>query len=80
LTERRIAKLQVVYRRRERGALDGIRLDFSALTPDDIAELDALLDEPAAHQRRYGKPSYGMLTAAQRARLDALLARVTEAR
>jgi hypothetical protein len=77
--ERRLDRLDVIYRR-DRGVGGAAPpLDFSGLTPQEQWELDALLTAPAAHQRRFGVASYAMLTARERERLDALLARVKEA-
>jgi hypothetical protein len=74
--ERRLDRLRVVYQRARPAERT---YDFSRLTPREQAELDALLTAPAAHQRRFGAPSYAMLTARERERLDTLLSRVTEA-
>jgi hypothetical protein len=75
--ERRLDRLRAAYRRRERPA-DGA-YDVSGLTFGEQLELDDLLTAPARVQRRTGTPSYAMLTAQERERLDTLLSRVTEA-
>jgi hypothetical protein len=77
--EKRLDRLCVVYRREGLAPSRLPELDFSGLTFDERLELDNLLTAPARHQRRFGTPSYAMLTAEERARLDALLMLVKEA-
>ena len=75
--ERRIGKLEVIYRRRRR-VPTGMPLDMSALSPMEVVELGDLLREPARHEDRTGVASYAMLSPAELARLEDLWSRVRE--
>ena len=75
--ERRLGKLEAIYRRPTRRA-KSLRLDLSALSQDEILELDDLLREPARHQNRTGVASYAMLSPAAMARLEHVWSRVKE--
>ena len=71
-TEKRLARLEVVWRRRERPAEDaGSPFDATRLTFAEQGEMDGLLAllEPAG---RRGRPDYGALADAQVERLDQL--------
>jgi hypothetical protein len=75
--ERRLDRLAIRYQR-ERPA-ERVVYDVSALAPREQLECDLLLAEVERAERRTGVPSVALLTPAQRARLDTLLARVREA-
>jgi len=71
-TEKRLARLEVVWRRRERPAEDaGSPFDATRLTFAEQIEMDGLLAliEPAG---RRGRPDYGALADDQLERLDQL--------
>jgi hypothetical protein len=77
--ERRLSRLQTIYSRAEqRHAAGNDRYDLSALSQDEILELDALLVEPACQELRTGTASYAMLTGEQLACLEQLCSRVKE--
>ncbi len=75
--ERRLSKLEVLWQRRSTNSSG--RYDLSALSQDEILELDDLLTEPARQQLRTGVTSYAMLSAEQMARLEHLWSHVREA-
>jgi hypothetical protein len=74
--ERRLDQLEVIYRRAERRPRPSPDWDPSALSSEEMIELFDLLEEPERYQRRTGLVSYAMLTAEQRARIEALWSRV----
>ncbi len=76
--EKRLAKLEVIYRRAERQPRlrPSSAWDPTALSSQEMGELYDLLEEPERYQRRTGHVSYAMLTEAERARIEELWSRV----
>ena len=74
--ERRLDKLEVLYRRAERRPRPSPEWDPTALSSQEMVELYDLLEEPERYQRRTGLVSYAMLTQAQRDRIEELWSRV----
>jgi hypothetical protein len=75
--ERRLGKLEVIYRRRRR-VPTRMQFAMSALSPMEVVELGDLLREPARHEDRMGVASYAMLSPAEMARLEHLWSRARE--
>ena len=74
--DRRLAKLEVIYCRREPSPQPSPEWDPTALSSEEMGELYDLLEEPERYQWQTGQVSYAMLTEAERARIEALWSRV----
>ena len=74
--EKRIGRLEVLYRRSERRPRPSPEWDPTALSSEEMVELYDLLEEPERYQRLTGEVSYAMLTAAERDRIEELWSRV----
>jgi hypothetical protein len=77
--ERRLARMEVVYRRRER-SMATTRYDTSALSPFEQYELDGLLAKIEQRPRRpNGRPDYSGLSDDELDRMTELAEKMQEA-